>query len=173
MPHELRRVSERQRAVRLARHYRDTEGLPIAEIAMRLGRSRATVRGYLYDPHGIRARQVKERYRGQCSRCAAQTSGSGPGQPKTVCARCNGRASAKWDRPAIEIALRAWLELYGEPATSTDLSLSYARRRASSGDGERLRRLRDGWDGGRWPAASVVQYHYKTVRSANEQALAS
>ena len=44
------RVLERRRAVALARHYRDQEGLPIAEIARRLGRAPATVKAYLYDP---------------------------------------------------------------------------------------------------------------------------
>ena len=35
------RVSERRRAAQLARHYRDQEGLSIAEIARRLGRAEA------------------------------------------------------------------------------------------------------------------------------------
>ncbi len=171
MPGELRRCRERRRAVKLARHYRDSERLALAEIAVLLGRSRATIREYLYDPDGSKARLVKERYRGECSRCGARTSGSGPGHPNTVCARCNGKASAKWDRPRIEQALLAWYRRHGKPATSTDLSLSYARGRAPHDDGERLRRLREGWEGGLWPAASVVQYHYGTVALANIAAL--
>ena len=43
------RVQERRRAVALAHHYRDEEGLSIAEIARRLGRAQA-VKAYLYDP---------------------------------------------------------------------------------------------------------------------------
>jgi len=39
------RVSERRRAARLARHYRDQENLPIAEIARRLGRAEAITKG--------------------------------------------------------------------------------------------------------------------------------
>ena len=46
----LDRVAERQRAVALARHYREAEGLSIAQIAERLGRSPATVKVYFYDP---------------------------------------------------------------------------------------------------------------------------
>ena len=34
----------------LAVHYREAEGLSIAEIAARLGRSPATVKAYFYDP---------------------------------------------------------------------------------------------------------------------------
>src|SRR3954449_3880512 len=44
------RVAERRRAAALARHYRDAEQLPLAEIARRLGRAPATVKAYLYDP---------------------------------------------------------------------------------------------------------------------------
>jgi hypothetical protein len=43
------RVAVRRRAVALARHFREAEGLSIAQIADRLGRSPA-VKAYLYDP---------------------------------------------------------------------------------------------------------------------------
>ena len=39
----LDRVTERRRAAQLARHYRDQEGLSIADIARRLGRAEATI----------------------------------------------------------------------------------------------------------------------------------
>ena len=55
------RVEERRRAVQLARHCRDAEGLSIAQIAQRLGRSPATVKAYFYDPAGEKARAVKAR----------------------------------------------------------------------------------------------------------------
>ena len=64
----LDRVTERRRAAQLARHYRDQEGLSIAEIARRLGRAEATIKAYLYDPTGDKARAVKARYRGSVSR---------------------------------------------------------------------------------------------------------
>jgi DNA-directed RNA polymerase specialized sigma24 family protein len=44
------RVLERRRAVALAHHYREFEGLSIRQIADRLGRSPATVKAYFYDP---------------------------------------------------------------------------------------------------------------------------
>jgi DNA-binding NarL/FixJ family response regulator len=40
------RVLERQRAVALARHFREGEDLSIAQIADRLGRSPATIKAY-------------------------------------------------------------------------------------------------------------------------------
>lgn len=171
MPRALRRVSERKQAARLARHYRDTEHLSLAQIAQLLGRSRATIREYLYDPDGSKARQVKERYRGQCRNCNTQTSGAGPGLPKTLCPRCAARAAAKWDKPRIEAAMRAWHARHGHPATTTDLSRTYANKRAPHDGGARLHRLQEGWEGGPWPPASVVQYHFGTIRLANQAAL--
>ena len=67
----LDRVEDRRRAARLARHYRDVEQLSIAEIARRLGRAHATVKAYLYDPTGEKARAVKRRYQA-CAAAAAR-----------------------------------------------------------------------------------------------------
>jgi len=87
------RVSERRRAAQLARHYRDQEGLTIAEIARRLGRAEATVKAYLYDPTGVKAREVKERYRGVCRGCGAPTSArNGKGDAYAYC-NCAARRS--------------------------------------------------------------------------------
>ena len=58
------RVVERRRAVALARHYREFEGLSIGQIAQRLGRSPATIKAYFYDPTGEKAKAVKARYLG-------------------------------------------------------------------------------------------------------------
>ena len=90
------RVSERRRAVQLARHYRDQEGLTIAEIARRLGRAEGTVKAYLYDPIGEKAREVKARYRGVCRACGAPTSArNGKGDAYAYCKRCRPGAIAR------------------------------------------------------------------------------
>ena len=87
------RVSERRRAAQLARHYRDQEGLTIAEIARRLGRAEGTVKAYLYDPIGAKAREVKARYRGVCPGCGALTSArNGKGDAYAYC-NCAARRS--------------------------------------------------------------------------------
>ncbi len=75
------------------------------------------------------------------------------------------------NRPRIEAALRAWHLQFGRPASTTDLSISYATRAARRDGGVRLRRLTHGWEGGRWPAPSVVQYHYGTLDNANRESL--
>ena len=90
------RVSERRRAAQLARHYRDEEeGLSIAEIARRLGRAEATVKAYLYDPTGAKARAVKARYRGVCRGCGAPTTArGGKGDAHQFCKNCHPGAIA-------------------------------------------------------------------------------
>ena len=46
------RAAERRRSVALARHFREEEGLSIAQIANRLGRAPATIEAHFYDPTG-------------------------------------------------------------------------------------------------------------------------
>ena len=146
----LDRVTERRRAAQLARHYRDQEGLSIAEIARRLGRAEATVKAYLYDPTGGKARAVKARYRGVCRGCGAPTAPrNGKGDAYAYCnaaiparLRRNGRGSGLAKRCA-----------HGERAAAL-------RRRPTSGrapthagrGGEALKRLQ----AGEWPAPSTV-----------------
>lgn len=82
-------MNERKRAVALACHYRDVEGLSGKEIARLMGRSHATIRSYFYDPDASKARAIKERYKGQCESCGAPTSGGdGPGRARRRCVRC-------------------------------------------------------------------------------------
>ncbi len=79
------RVLERRRAAALARHYRDEEGLSIAEIARRLGRADATIKAYLYDPTGEKARGYNAKHRNRCARCGRPTAA------KKSVALCRGR----------------------------------------------------------------------------------
>ena len=89
----LDRVAERRRAAQLARHYRDHEGLATAEIARRLGRAQATIKSYLYDPTGDKARAVKARYRGVCRGSGALTAPrKGKGDAYAYC-KCAARRS--------------------------------------------------------------------------------
>ena len=98
------RVVERRRAVALARHYREFEGLSIRQIADRLGRSPATVKAYFYDPTGEKARAVKARYRGACRGCGAPTSArNGKGDAHAYC----GEMSSRRDRAGMDARTRA------------------------------------------------------------------
>ena len=96
------RVLERRRAVALARHYREFEGLSIRQIADRLGRSPATVKAYFYDPTGEKARAVKARYVGVCRGCGAYTQPrNGKGDAYAYCKACHpGAIERRWTRDA-------------------------------------------------------------------------
>jgi hypothetical protein len=67
-------VVEHRRAVALARHFREAEGLSIAE----------------NDPTGEKARTVKARYVGVCRGCGAYTQPrNGKGDAYSYCKRCH------------------------------------------------------------------------------------
>src|SRR5947209_15668368 len=142
------RVIERRRAVALARHFREAEGLSNAQIADRLGRSPATVKAYFYDPTGEKARAVKARYQGVCRGCGAYTQPrNGKGDAYAYCKACHpGAIERRWTRKLVLAAMLEWRERYGRLPSSYDWSRTPARRRG----GEALTRL------GRadWPAAS-------------------
>src|SRR2546429_608998 len=126
----LDRVAERRRAAQLARHYRDHEGLSIAEIARRLGRAEATIKMYLYDPTGEKARAVKARYRGVCRGCGAPTAPrNGKGDAYAYCKCCHpGAIAPRWTRERVREAMRAWRARYGAAPSSYDWSRTHARR---------------------------------------------
>jgi len=144
------RVVERRRAVALARHFREAEGLSIAEIARRLGRSSATVKAYFYDPTGEKARAVKARYVGVCRGCGAYTQArNGKGDAYAYCKACHpGAIQRRWTRQLVIDAMREWRARYGRLPSSYDWSRTHARRRG----GEAVERL----DQEGWPPASVV-----------------
>jgi AraC-like DNA-binding protein len=104
------RVVERRRGVALARHYREAEGLSIAQIADCLGRSPATIKAYFYDPTGEKARAVKARYQGVCRGCGAYTQPrNGKGDAYAYCKACHpGAIGRRWTRERVLDAMRAW-----------------------------------------------------------------
>jgi hypothetical protein len=156
------RVQERRRAVALAQHFREAEGLSIAEIARRLGRSPATVKAYFYDPTGEKARGVKARYVGVCRGCGAYTQPrNGKGDAYAYCKACHpGAIQRRWTRERVLEAMGEWVDRYGRPLSSYDWSRTHARRRG----GEALRRL----EADEWPPASVVTSVFGSWAAARE-----
>lgn len=139
------RVVERRRAVALARHYRDVEGLSIAQIARQLGRSPAMIKTYFYDPTGEKTRAVKPRYLGVYRGCGAYTQPrNGKGDAYPYCKTCHpGAIAVRWTREQILAAMWMWRDHYGRLPSSYDWSRTHAHRRG----GEPLRRLSQasGW----------------------------
>jgi AraC-like DNA-binding protein len=158
------RVAERRRAVALARHFREAEGLSIAQIADRLGRSAATVKAYFYDPTGEKARAVKARYVGVCRGCGAYTQPrNGKGDAYAYCKACHpGAIERHWTRERVLAAMTEWRSRYGRLPSSYDWSRTHARRRG----GEPLERLSTG----DWPSAGVVTAVYGSWKAARAAA---
>jgi AraC-like DNA-binding protein len=158
------RVVERRRAVALARHFRDAEGLSIAQIADRLDRSPSTVKAYFYDPTGDKARAVKARYVGGCRGCGASTQPrNGKGDAYAYCKRCHpGAIERTWTRELVISAMVEWRERYGRLPSSYDWTRTHARRRGKHA----FRRLA----GGHWPSASVVTAVFGTWAVARQAA---
>ncbi len=162
------RVAERRRAVALALHYREAEGLSIAEIAALLGRSPATVKAYFYDPTGEKARAVKARYVGVCRGCGAYTQPrNDKGDPYAYWKACHpGAIQPRWSGELVCQGCERGSAATGGCRRHTTWSRTHARRRG--GALERLAR-------GEWPAASVVTrllgtwpMARATVRSENQ-----
>jgi AraC-like DNA-binding protein len=153
------RVVERRRAVALARHYREAEGLSMMQIADRLGRSPATIKAYFYDPTAEKARAVKARYRGVCRGCGAYTQPrNGKGDAYAYCKACHpGAIERRWTRQLVLEAMREWSARFGRVPSSYDWSRTHARRRG----GEALKRLSEG----DWPSSSVVTDVYGSWRA--------
>jgi hypothetical protein len=162
----LDRVAERQRAVALARHFREVEGLSIAQIAARLGRAPTTVKGYFYDPSGEKARAVKARYQGVCRGCGAPTQPrNGKGDAYEYCKCCHpGAAARTLTREAVREAMRRWRSLYGAAPSSYDWSRTHARERGK----EAVARL----GAGDWPPPATVIDLYGSWAAARADALA-
>jgi hypothetical protein len=161
-PAPLDRVVQRQRAVTLARHYREAEGLSIAQIAQRLGRAPATIKGYFYDPDGEKAKAVKRRYQGTCRNCGAPTQArNGKHDRYEYCKACHpGAIATRWTPTRVLDAMLDWHHRYGRLPSSYDWSRTHARRRGTQAN-ERL-------DDGDWPAASVVGDVFGTWQAAHK-----
>ena len=160
----MSRVLERQRAVALARHYREFEGLSIRQIADRLGRSPATIKAYFYDPTGEKARAVKARYVGVCRGCGAYTQPrNGKGDAYSYCKACHpGAIERRWTRERVLEAMLAWRAQHGKLPSSYDWSRTHACRRGV----EPLARLSTG----DWPSAGVVTAVYGSWKAARAAA---
>jgi hypothetical protein len=87
------------------------EGLSIAQIAERLGRSPATIKAYFYDPTGEKAKAVKAGYQGVCRACGAYTQPrNGKGDAYAYCKRCHpGAIGRRRTRERVLEAMREWL----------------------------------------------------------------
>ncbi|MGZ4307635.1 MAG: helix-turn-helix domain-containing protein [Solirubrobacteraceae bacterium] len=159
------RVTERRRAVALARHFREAEGLSIRQIAGRLGRSPATVKAYFYDPTGAKARAVKARYQGVCRGCGAYTQPrNGKGDAYAYCKACHpGAIERRWTSERVLAAMLEWRARYGRLPSSYDWSRTHARRRG----GAALTRLSEG----DWPSSSAVSSLFASWAAARAAAL--
>jgi AraC-like DNA-binding protein len=161
------RVLQRRRAVALAHHFREAQGLSIRQIADRLGRSPATVKAYFYDPTGEKARAVKARYVGVCRGCGAYTQPrNGKGDAYAYCKHCHpGAIQRKWTRELVISAMLAWQRRYRRLPSSYDWSRTHASRRG----GVALRRVNEA----AWPPASVVGQLFGGWQKAREAVAAA
>jgi hypothetical protein len=154
------RVLERRRAVALARHYREFEGLSNRQIADRLGRAPTTIKAYFYDPTGEKVRAVKARYVDVCRGCGGYTQPrNGKGDAYAYCKACHpGAIERRWTHERVLAAMAEWESRFGRLPSSYDWSRTHARRRG----GDALGRLAEG----EWPAASVVTRLFGTWSGA-------
>ena len=164
MPSLAERSEQRRQAVAVARHLRESEELPIAQIARRLGRSPATVKGYFYDPTGEKANAVKARYQGSCRVCGAPTQPRrGKGDAYAYCKACHpGAIEPRWSRERVIDAMCAWQDRHGRLPSSYDWSRTHAQRRGAAA----VKRL----DDHAWPAPGTVTNLFGTWASAREHA---
>ncbi|WP_028064685.1 hypothetical protein [Solirubrobacter soli] len=160
-PPESRRLT-RRRNVLLAQHHRQQDW-SIAQIAHLLDRAPATIRGYLHDPTGEKAKARKASYAGTCERCGTPTSGAdGKGHASCHCQRCKPQSRARWTRELVRGAHHFWRERFGFVASSVDWSGTHARRRG----GAALAR----YSSARWPSQSVIRRLYRTPEAARADA---
>src|SRR3954451_14844718 len=161
---EERRLT-RRRNVLLAQHHRE-QGWSIAQIAHLLDRAPATIRSYLHDPTGEKAKRRKASYAGRCERCGSPTSGAdGKRRAPRHCQRCKPQSRPRWTRETVRGAHRFWHQRFGFIASSADWSATHAHRRG----GAALDRYR----AAHWPSQSVIRRLYGTPAAARADAFPS
>jgi hypothetical protein len=87
------RVLQRRQAVALARHFREANGLSIAQIAARLARSPATVKAYFYDPSDANKRPTDSPQERQFSTLLVMHGGRSASDSSALAATARGRRS--------------------------------------------------------------------------------
>jgi hypothetical protein len=172
--HEARRERRNRKVARalVLKHEGEAIGIATRDIARILSAefdenvAVGTVRNYLWDPRGAKARAIKDTYRGTCRACGEPTSGGdGPDDAREYCQRHKhlrpGSRLQKHTRDSIKAALRQWYRAHGFWPNSHDLNRHWAERRG----GEALRRFQQF----RLSASSVV-HHFGTVQAGVDAA---
>jgi len=158
------RVVERRRAVALATHYREAEGLSMAQTADRLGCSPATIKAYFYDPTGEKARGGQGALPGAVPRLRrVHAAANGKGDAYAYCKACHpGAIERRWTRRRVVDAMRVCENRYGQLPSSYDWPRMHATRRG----GEAIERFSIG----DWPSARVVTDVYGSWTAARDAA---
>jgi len=172
--HAARRDRRNRKVARalVLKHEGEAHGVTNREIARILSAefgeqvAVGTVRNYLWDPRGEKARAIKESYRGLCRECGEPTSGGdGPRGARDYCQRHKhlrpGSPLQKHTPESIKATLRRWYQAYGSWPKSHDLNRHWAERRG----GEALRRFEQFG-----LSASSVSHHFGTVKAGVEAA---
>jgi hypothetical protein len=172
--HEARRERRNRKVARalVLKHEGEAIGITTRELARILSAEFAeevavgTVRNYLWDPRGEKARAIKDSYRGTCRSCGEPTSGGdGPDDAREYCQRHKhlrpGSRLQKHTQDSIKAVLRRWYRAHGFWPNSHDLNRHWAERRG----GEALRRFQQF----RLSASSVV-HHFGTVQAGVDAA---
>lgn len=152
-------VRERARALH-------AQGEGPTAIAQTLTVPMGTIRLWLYDPDGARARARRESYRGTCRRCGAATHGSaGPDAAPEFCGHCSPVVvHTKWSRESIADAIREFARRYKRPPAATDFNPAQARAFGHDGRADRFE------EDGCYPSSNIVRRHFGTWNAAVEAA---
>lgn len=157
-PSQADDVNRRAAALQMRRR-----GISRREIGDRLGAAPSTVRGWLTDPDGSRARSRRAGYGARCECCGARTSGNRPGASRSRCRRCAGAGSRRWDRQKVVTSILEWRRRYGRWPTSSDWHATRARERGGTAWAR--------WSSGIWPPASTVTRVFGRFSSALDAAV--